>query len=222
MFNNFAKLKSLLLIACLSVIFVACGDDDTATSPSTPKITLDLPTDLEGSTFSGAVPILYNEKYKDLDLSSVSAYLGNFHQDNYIAPANLIQNASGSCLSFTLPARISTTKRFVAYKNLNYNNLDCNPENLGRTTSKVRFFSTTNGKKQYELMIGTPSITNPEVLTKEYHLYFWSDYGTATGTETPYKVSYAVDKGWNITEKDGNNLTTVAGFQGEVMFTIIP
>ncbi len=220
MHTGLMKLKSLLFVLCLSAIVVACGDDDSSTSPTpTPKVTLNLPDNLVSMPFGYILPVNTTDKYKDVNWSTVSAYLGDYHPDNLL-PGTSYDEITKK-ISFSLPTTISRNNTFIPYKNLNYNGIDCEPEDLARTISKVRFFSTDNNQKQYEIMIGVPVVSNPDVLTKEYHIYFWSGIGTATGNESAYTCNYTTKKGWNITEKDGNNLVIVNTFQGEIMFNVV-
>ncbi len=211
MFTKFANLKTMLLFLCLSLVVVACGDDDSSTSPTpTPKINLELDDYIEGIAMGFSIP------YSIESDQVIQAYLGDFHRDNYLTTLNKLNDSER--FSINLDGEISTQDRFDAYKNLDYNKLECTPENLGRSKSYVRFFVVENDKKVKELVLATKLNENNPDFDRLYQIYFWTETGTAKGIETPYNVNYNVVKGWNITEKTGNNLIRITEIQGETRF----
>jgi hypothetical protein len=223
MFASISKVKSLLFIGLLCLVIASCGDDDSSSSPNpTPKVTINLPENLSASDFSLQAAYYPNEKYTDLDLTTIKAYIGDFHPNNYIGSLERYSQNEIEYLKVNLDGKISTKGRFTAYKNINYNGIECEPENIARSTQPVRFFSVVNNKKQYELRLGVPVVSNPDLLSREYLIYYWSENGTATGKESQYNCNYDVRQGWNITEKAGNSLVNITNIQGEVKFTVKP
>ncbi len=203
MFSKLKSLQALLLFLCLSMAIVSCGDDDSSTSPTiSKKISINLDDNIYGKPLSIAVP------YTATGSQSVQAYLGDFHRDNFIAGLIETKINGEPAQALILESGISTDNRFDAYKNLDYNNLECNPEDLARSKSYVRFFVVENDKKVKELVLASND--------REYQIYFWSETGTAKGIETPYKVDYKVEKGWNITEKTDKNLIIIPNLMGEI------
>lgn len=213
MFANITKLKTLLLFLCLSLVVVACGDDDdSSTNPTdTKKVTVDLEDVVEAQPRIFKVAI--NEPTDSL---VVKAYIGDFHQNNYFATLGFGQDATKQNIATITLGGDLRSEYFIAYKNLNYDGLECVPENLARSTSHVRFFEVKDDQKGREFVIASKTNEDDTEFDKQYELYYWGSDGTATGIEIPYKVDYNVSKGWNITEKSGENLITIPNIQGEV------
>lgn len=208
--------KALILLVMLPFLACSCKDEETISATPHKKITLNLPDTLVSETFAYSIPIHRTDKYKDVDWSNVAAYMGNWHPNNKIAQAIL----EGDTLSFYLPHRLSTADIFVPYKNLDYNNLECKPENLARSISKVRFFSTKNHKEQYEIILGLPIVNNPDMFKREYDVYFWDSKGTVTGSESLYKCDFVTKPGWNITERVEKQMAIVKNFAPETRFCV--
>ncbi len=209
--------KALYLLSFQILFLFGCKDNEPVSANPSDKIEFVLPETLSSESFSYTIPIHHTDKYKDVNWEDISAYLGDYHPNNWIGNASF----DGSSLYFTLPTEISTENIFTAYKNYNYNNLDCKPENLAVSRSSVRFFSTKNNRKQYELILGIPIVNNPDLFKKEFYIYFWTIEGTVTGKNAPYTCNFNTKPGWNITEIDGRNMTTIKHFQGETTFNVI-
>ncbi len=208
------NLKPAFLFFLIGFVLISCGNDDNPSDPSQ----LGLPERIiSNNALTITAPIVWDAlKIHDPNIRYVTAYLGDYAPENFLG--TLREN--NQSLEFPFPISLETKDRFIEYSSLSPNFITCNPSNLARSKSPVRFFTIKDDQKQYEVFLAQTNEENSSEFNKEYQIYFWSEKGTANGTENGYTCNYDVDKGWNITEIDGNHMRNAQSIKENLYFVI--
>ncbi len=214
MLFKLTNLKSLLLPILLGFVIISCGDDENPAAPSQ----LGLPERIiSNNALTITAPIVWDAlKIHNPNIHYVTAYLGEYAPENFLGTLREVDQN----LEFAFPISLDTKDRFIEYSSLNPDSITCNPSNLSRTKSAVRFFTIKDDQKQYEVFLARTNEENSSEFNKEYQIYFWSEKGTANGNENGYKCNYAVDKGWHISEIDGNHMRNAQSIKENLYFVI--